>query len=637
MINPPLSPVRAGDAELRRILSRADLPTLLMTVAHLTGDVDVLPEDYNPSRWLPDPAGGLSAAEQDKARELGFRLLRALRDGSLPPPVPPSPETLRRITTWAMGWDTVGQLPLLAEEIVPSGADPKAPDWTLAELAPGREFRVVVVGAGPSGLLAGHRLAQAGIPFVIHEKNDELGGTWLENSYPGCRVDVPSHLYSYTFATRSDWPEQFCTQDEFLSYLRAFAKENGLHEHIRFGSEVRSLEWDGKKGEWRIRTHTDNGEELSTANVVITAVGQLNRPKMPDIPGADRFDGPAFHSAAWDHTVDLSGRRVAVIGTGASAFQFVPEIAPECEELVVFQRTPPWLRATPHYRDQLPDEERWLQEHVPYYAAWYRFGLFAPGLQGAPWVVDPGYPPTERAVSAANDDVRAVLTAAMEAQLADAPDLREKVIPRYPIGAKRVLRDDGTWLQTLKRDDVTLVTDPIGEVTTRGIRTADGTEYDADVLIFATGFRASEFLTPMKVTGPGNRDLHEHWGDAPAAYLGMLVPGFPNLFSIYGPNTNLVGQGGSVLYFSECAMTYLLGAIRYLLASGRRSLSVRSDVCAEYQAWVDATQPLRAWGWSSVSSWFKNEHGRSVQNWPFSAFEYWNRTRRFDPDACTYS
>jgi 4-hydroxyacetophenone monooxygenase len=384
---------------------------------------------------------------------------------------------------------------------------------------------------------------------------------------------------------------------------------------------------------WHLELSSADGDDSAEANALVSAVGQLNRPRLPSVPGRARFAGPAFHSAEWDHSVDLAGKRVAVIGTGASALQFVPEIAAEAAEVVVFQRTPPWLRSTPHYHHPVSEGARWLMEHVPYYAEWYRFALLAPGLHGVleGWTVDPDYPPTERAVSALNDRIRATLTEAIHAQLTDAPELRDQVVPRYPVGGKRVLRDDGTWLRALKRDNVRLVTEPLREITATGLATADGTEYGADVLVYGTGFQASNFLTPMKVVGRGGVDLHTRWDGDARAYLGMTVPGFPNLFCLYGPNTNIGGQGGSIIFFSECEVTYVLDAVRHLLATGHRTMDVRPDVHDAYNAWVDEGNANRAWGWTSVTTWFQNEKGRSASQWPFPAQEFWRRTHRVDP------
>jgi len=635
MLNASVRPITVDDDALRAHLRSAEVPALLMTVAHLTGDLSVLHESSRTNGWLLQPQGGLSADRQAEVRELALHALIRFRDGAAAPPSP-SPEVIRQIATWAMGDDAEDLLPLLAEEIGLPGEDLKAPCWTRDDLAPDADICVAIIGAGMSGLLAAYRLSQAGVPFVIYEKNSDVGGTWYENRYPGCRVDVPSHLYNYSFAIKIDWPDYFCTQDVVLQYFQDFAKECGLYEHIRFNTEVRGAAWDEQRCRWRLTLRTPEGQESAEGTVLVSAVGQLNRPSLPDIPGRDRYCGPAFHSARWDHSVDLTGKRIAVIGTGASAYQFVPEIAGQAGELLVFQRTPPWLRPTPHYHDPVPHSAQWLFEHVPYYQAWHRLWLFAPGLQVRGgvlegWVVDPEYPPTERAISALNERLRASLTAWMEAQVSDAPGLRTRVIPQYPVGAKRVFRDNGSWLGTLKRKNVRLVTEKIAEITPTGVTTTDGSEYAVDVLIYGTGFEASRFLTPMQVTGRGGVDLHEMWDGDARAYLGMNMPGFPNLFCLYGPNTNLSGQGGSIFYFSECAVTYLMAAVRFLHETGHQAVDVRRDIYDAYRAWVDEGNAQRAWVFSKVSNWFINEKGRTAQNWPFSALEYWRHTRRFDP------
>ncbi|GGL70612.1 monooxygenase [Streptomyces fumigatiscleroticus] len=619
------------DAALRRHLAGAELPALLMTAAHLTGDTSLLRDDLRAPGWLYQPQGGLSAVRQREVRRLVCEALARSRAAGRTPG-PPAPALLRAITTWATGSDTGGLLELLAEEIALPEDDPRAPGWTVEQVRPGGEFDAAVIGAGFSGLLAAHRLAQAGVRVTVYEKNPDVGGTWLENTYPGCRTDVASHLYNYSFAPRADWPDHFARRDSVLAYLRDFAKDSGAADRIRFGTEVTEMRWEEDAHRWHLTLRGPDGTTTGAVHrAVISAVGQLNRPSLPAIEGLGSFTGPAFHSAAWDHSADLTGKRVAVIGTGASAYQIVPELAGTASKVIVFQRTPPWLRPTPHYHEPLPDSTAWLCEHLPYYAQWYRFWLFAPGLRGIldGWIVDRDHPPTERAVSALNERLRASLLASMEAQLTDAPRLREAVIPRYPVGAKRVLRDNGVWLATLKRDDVRLVTAAVERETPAGV-VADGEEFAVDALVYATGFQASRFLAPMKVTGEGGRDLHAHWAGAPRAHLGMTVPGFPNLFCLYGPNTNLVGQGGSIVWFSECAVRYVLDAIRLLLARGADAVSVREEAYDAYNAWVDAAGADRAWVFSTAGGWYK-DGARSAVNWPFSAAEYWTRTRRADP------
>jgi 4-hydroxyacetophenone monooxygenase len=629
-------PLGTADETLRAYLELAEAPSLLMTVAHLTADPSILGRVERQNGWLFQPQGGLSEQQQEMVRRAAFDALRRHRDAGSPPVPPPDAALLRRISEWALGTDTAELVPLLAEEIVPAGTDAKAPRWTLDEVAPGAEFDVAIIGAGMSGLLAAQRLTRAGVRCTVYEKNADVGGTWLENRYPGCRVDVASHLYSYSFAPKHDWPDHFCTRDVLHGYFRDVAERFGLYDRIEFGTEVVAAHWDDAAARWRLHLRTSRGDSWVEANAVISAVGQLNRPNLPDIPGRESFAGPAFHSAEWDGTVDLTGRRVAVVGTGSSAYQLVPEVAKVAAELLVFQRNAPWLRPTPHYHDPVPPGVRWLYDHVPYYSPWHRFWLCAPGLlerggvlEG--WIVDRDHPPTERAISAANDRLRATLTTWMTAQVADAPELLPKIIPTYPVGAKRVMRDNGVWLRTLRQSHVRLVCDAIDRITPAGLVTADGRRHDVDAIVYATGFQASRFLTPMTVTGRRGVDLHEMWAGDARAYLGITVPGFPNLFCLYGPNTNLSGQGGSIFYFSECGMTYVLDAIRHVLERGKNALDVRADVHDDYNEWVDQGNAERAWGFSSVSSWFINEKGRTAQNWPFSAVEYWRRTHALDP------
>jgi len=622
----PGPPIVADDQVIRRATEHVDV-ALLAALAYVTGDLSLLGEDLRPDLSNPfDPDGGWTPDQRASARQLAFETIVGLRDGKLGPPSPRTEDELRRIMAFAGAAVTDEHLGLLQEELAVE--DLRAPGWTHDGLAPDREFSVAVIGAGMSGLATAVRLDQAGIDYVVLEKDGDVGGTWFENTYPGCRVDIPNHLYSYTFAQKDDWSEHYSTQPVLLDYFRECADRFGIRPHIRFGTEVAAATFSEERCRWTLRLHTPRGDEELEVDAVVVAVGQLNRPKLPDIPGADSFAGPSFHSARWDHGVDLAGRRVAVIGSAASAVQLCPVVAEEAAELHIFQRTPNWFVPVPIYHDEVAEGLRWSLTHVPSYGRWYRFCLFtrlSEGLEAAA-VVDPEWQPQDRSVGLVNDFLRAVLTAYLEGEFADRPDLLARVLPAYPPASKRMLLDNGIWARTLKRDNVDLVTVPIEGITPSGIVTSDGAEHDVDVIIYATGFEASRFLTPMQVTGRGGVDLHEHWDGDARAYLGMMVPGFPNLFCLYGPNTNIV-VNGSIIFFSECAVSYVMGCLRLLLEGDHAALDIREDVHAAFNRRVDEANRLRVWGVSGVNSWYKNERGRVSQNWPFPLIDYWQRTR----------
>jgi len=627
-------PITATDAEIRAALADADVASLIPALAHVSGDLSLLRADLrpNPRPGLLEEPDGLNDEQRAAARELAFSVLTRWRDAGTPPTPPLDEDALTAILRYLAGEDTDEYLPFLVEELA-LDADPGAPAWNAADLAPDRSVTVAIIGAGMSGLLAAHRLKQAGVDVVVIEKNDDVGGTWLENQYPGCRVDVPNHLFSYSFVQNQDWPQYFSRQSVLLDYFRTFADQAGLRPHIRFGTEVVSAVFEETDKRWTLHVRTPDGaEESLRADAVISAVGQLNRPHFPEIEGHGTFAGPSFHSARWDDSVDLTGKRVAVIGTGATAFQFIPEIAERAADVTVFQRTAPWLVPTPEYHDDLPDGLRWLFAHVPHYAEWYRFWLFCKSEHGLlPYVtVDPEWDDGGLSVSEKNAELRALLVEYAKMQVPDDPELAAKIVPDYPPGAKRMLRDNGVYVNALRRDDVHLITDPIERITPDGVVTQEHGLYEADVLIYATGFTASHFLTPMKVVGREGVELHDRWGGDARAYLGITVPGFPNFFCIYGPNTNIV-VNGSIIFFSECAVNYIAGCLELLIGGGHRTLEVRADVHDAFNVAVDAANDQMAWGAASVHTWYRNALGRISQNWPYSLLEYWRRTKTPDP------
>ncbi len=626
----------ASDDDLRNALKSAELPTLLPSLAYITGDLSLLDPDLRPPIVpvaIGRPAqGGLSAEQQEGIRELALQVLQKLRgDGFIP-----TPEGDERSVLAIMEYLT-GDIPedyaaLLKSEL--GLPQQKVIKPVLQEKAK-ESFNLIIIGAGMSGLAAAYTFAQAGISFTVLEKNPDVGGTWLENHYPGCRLDTGNFAYSYSFAQKNDWPTEYTERDEVLRYFQEFSKRTSLRDSIRFGTEVISARWDETASRWDIQVKDDQGIITTyNANFIISAVGQLNRPKIPQIQGQELFQGAWMHTANWNSDLDLEGKRVAVIGTGSSAYQVIPSIYSQVKELFVFQRSAPWLLPTPNYHDPIPDGQKWLFRVIPEYHRWFRFYQFWTNIKGRYRYskVDPNWDRfANGSVSEANDSLRKVLTEYLETQFSGRPDLLKKVIPKYPPYSKRMLRDNGAWAKALTSPNVTLATDPIERLTEGGIATQDGQEYPADVIIYATGFNASDFLQPMQIFGMSGVELHDFWQGDARAYLGILIPNFPNFFCLYGPNTNFL-TNGSITVASESAVNFALECIRLVIEGGHKALQCRFDVFQEFNREIDAANQQMAWGIPEVKSWYKNQFGRVSQNWPLPLLEYWARTRVANPD-----
>jgi cation diffusion facilitator CzcD-associated flavoprotein CzcO len=475
-------------------------------------------------------------------------------------------------------------------------------------------MRVAIVGAGFSGIGTAIALQRVGIDDVtIFERGDDVGGVWFHNTYPGAACDVPSYVYSYSYAQRRDWSRPCSPGEEIHQYLRTIVERFGLRDRIRTGTEIAGAEFDEEALRWRLTTAA--GEEVE-AEALVLAVGQLSRPAWPSIPGLEDFAGHSFHSAEWDHAYDLRGKRVAVIGTGASAVQFVPEIAEQVAHLDVYQRTAPYMlpRRNPDYPAAARRAIRWIPgvQRARRIGMWLFMESLTLGLtRFRPWLKS------------------AELWSAWftRRQVPD-PELRRRITPDYPFGCKRILFSS-YYLPALQRPNVDLVTDPIARVGERGVVTADGREREVDCLIFGTGFRADEFVAPMRVAGAGGRELQDAWAGGADAHLGMTVAGYPNMFLLYGPNTNL--GAGSIVMMIEAQARYVAHALRALRASGAAALDVRPEVQAASGERVQ--RQLRHSVWVSCQSWYRRDHtGRVTNNWPGFVAEYVRAVRELRPE-----
>jgi cation diffusion facilitator CzcD-associated flavoprotein CzcO len=478
-----------------------------------------------------------------------------------------------------------------------------------------RHVRVGIIGAGFAGLGMAIRLRQAGEHgFVVWERDADIGGTWWANTYPGCQCDIPSHLYSFSFAPNPNWQRTYAPQPEIEDYLREMTGRYGLAAHIRTNCAVTSAEWDDAADRWRVAT--EQGDY--TADVIVAAPGPLSAPSIPDIPGLATFDGTTFHTAAWNHDHDLTGRRVAVIGTGASAIQAVPEIQPHVDSLTVFQRTPPWV--VPHLDRPITDAERRLYNKLPHLqrlvrtAVYFGRELLVPGLAYRPKLMN---------------GVERIARRHLHKQVPD-PELRARVTPSYAIGCKRILPSN-KWYPALSRPNVELVTDGIDHIRPAGIVTTTGELREVDTIVFATGFHVTDMPLAEVVSGTDGRTLADHWDGSPRAYRGTTVAGFPNLFFLVGPNTGL--GHNSIVFMIEAQLAYVMDALETMRATGATRLEVRRSAEHTYNERLQRKLARSVWNTGGCSSWYLDRNGRNATIWPDFTFRFWGQMRRFDARA----
>lgn len=635
-LNEQIKAAAADPDALRQGIAGADIIPLLMSYVQLTGNTEYLDKvrphiqgPWNYQQFIPDEL-------KDQIRASLVATIEAMAKGDQVAHEKPSAERMKLLMETAVGQPVPDFYePVIYEEGNFDGVDTRAVPWRKQPDAKTLEqFKVVVVGCGFSGIAMAARLSQAGIPHVIIEKNEDVGGTWHENTYPGIGVDTPCHFYSYSFEPNPEWTEYFAKGDEIYAYIQRCVEKFGIRKNVRFQHKVHSAEYNEASCTWAVDVENlkDGSRETLRANVLISAVGALNVPSIPDIPGLKDFKGDAFHTARWDHSVSLKGKRVAMLGTGASGIQIGPKVAPEIEQFTIFQRSPQWVIHHPLYHAKVTDEIRWATRHVPFYLNWFRFLLFwgASEMFHATLKMDPNWTDPKRSLNAENAKLREQLIEYITAEVGDRTDLLPKVIPDYPPFGKRMLRDTH-WFKMLRRDNVELVAANVERVEEDGV-VSEGKKYPADVIILATGFEASRMVATMNVRGRSGTSLRDVWGDDdPRAHLGITMPGFPNFFMIYGPNTNLA-HGGSAVFHSECQIRYIMLGLREMIENHWAEVEVKREPFDEYNAKVDAELSQMVWAHPGVSSWYKNKKGRVIMNSPWRLGVYRNLTAEFNTD-----
>jgi 4-hydroxyacetophenone monooxygenase len=625
---PPRLPI-TDVAALRRSLADSNVPTLLMVYTQLTHDEEFL-RSFEPHIHSPF-SGQPTAIPSDLESELRERLYRTLTDEKAVTDRPLPAELMQRMMAIGVGEPVSDEfVPLLLEQM---GFEKPAPRREIAgRPLPPADFKVLVIGAGLTGIAAGIKLGEAGYEYVIIEKNPEIGGTWWENVYPGVGVDTPSHFYSYSFELNPEWKYHTPKGAEMQDYLLRVVSKYGIRPNIQFNSRVLGCRFEERRGIWAVTVEAKDGSTcVIEANAVINAHGPLNRPRLPDIPGLDTFSGPKMHTASWDANVPLKGKRVAQIGTGASGAQVGPAIAREAAHLTIFQRSKHWVLFNPEMSHEVTEGARWAMRHIPGYLPWFRFRVYWFAADGLfPNVVkDPDWKEPHTSVSAHNERVRQYCLGYLRSKLALRPDLLEKLIPDYPVFSKRIVLDAG-WIDMFLRDNVTLESEPIERITGGAIVTRSGNRYPVDAIVFATGFNVAKMIGNLRIVGRGGRDLGTEWGDDdPRSYLGITVPGYPNFFLTAGPNSAPNHAAGQNL-MSEAQIHYIIECLDALVASGAGTIEPTQQAYDGWNAQIEKRMEQMIWTHPRARSYYRNSKGRVFLSWPYRLLDYWNQTRKPD-------
>lgn len=622
------------EARLADAVQSGHVAVLVALLNHLTGDPKWREERFHPTRTrgMDDHRdGGLPSEAQQEIREAAFALTVGWTGSGEVPDL--TDEQLTELASFAFGEEVFPEYGGFIQEILDArvGRDVRE-DFRVRGPQPVTDKKVLVIGGGPSGLLSSIRLQAMGIDHLVLEKESEFGGAWENNSYPGCGVDTPSYLYSYSFFDHP-WGAHYGKRDEVRRYFIDVARENGVHEHTRFNTEVSDMVWDEEAGSWRVTAETEGEVRHYTAEIVLVGAGQLARPKLPDLPGMESFRGELTHSAEWPADLDVTGKRVALIGAGASAMQIGPAIVDRVSELILVQRSKQWVAPCPNYFDSFDEAEHFLMAHVPLYLQWYRARLnwVYNDRVHASLQIDPEWTEPDTSINPVNAGHRRHYIRYIEQKLAGHPDLIERSIPDYPPFGKRMLLDNG-WYDMLIHPHTELLSSAVAEVTPDGFVDAEGIEHACDVLIFATGFQAARFLYPMNVVGRDGKSTVETWGETDSrVYLGLVAPNFPNMFFLGGPAT-LLGHGGSFIGIAEMQVDYVMKLISEMSAEHIRSIACRDDVCEEYNQALDRAHAKMVWTHQGMQNWYRNSDGRVLAVTPWRIADYRNMLRESDLD-----
>ena len=619
------------EQQFKDAVAVANIPTLLMVLVQLSGDKHWLEAPYKPKRPRgvdDNDSGGLSEEIQQEIRAAALDAILAWRGGK-PAALNPSDQELVEMLTVAMG-ETVpaeygamtsaqlGQTPMLWDKKmdIPEG------------------FNVIVIGAGVSGLVAAVNLKAAGIPYKLFERRHSVGGVWQDNRYPGSGVDTPNHLYSFSFAPY-DWSAYFAMRDELQDYFNKVADDFELRDSIQFNTGVESVVYQDDSQSWDVMVKNPDGSETThNANIVISAAGVFNPPAFPDIEGLDSFTGESWHTAEWPDGKTIKGKKVIMIGNGATGMQIGPEIQNDVASLTIFQRAPHWVSPHEQFRKPVPEAVRFLLKEVPLYRMWYRMrlGWTYNDRVYSSLFKDENWEHPERSLNAMNDAHRAYFTDYIKSELGDrCDDLLDKVLPTYPPFGKRLLMDNG-WYRMLRNPKVELVDNPIVRIEGNKVITKDGSEYEADVLLVSTGFDVLKMLSTYELIGRDGKNLRDVWGDEDAsAFLGTVVPGFPNFFTLYGPNLQ-PGHGGSLIFVSEMQVRYIMDMIEKMHRDNIGTVECKKDSHDRYLDKINEIHEKMVWTHEGMSTYYRNSKGRIVVNSPYRNVDFFEMTKQVDMD-----